>query len=58
MSRDELSYTGWIKSKVLLYSTGNYLQCPVINHNTRKEENMKKNEYIYVYIYIYIYIYG
>lgn len=52
MSRDELSYTGWIKSKVLLYSMWNYLQCPVINHNTRKEKNMNKNEYIYIYIWL------
>lgn len=50
MSRDELSYTGWIKSKVLLYSMWNYLQCPVINHNTRKEKNMNKNEYIYIWL--------
>ena len=37
-----------IKSKVLLDSMGNYLRCPVINHNTRKEKNMNKNEYIYM----------
>ena len=24
---------GWISNKVLLYSTGNYIQYPVINHN-------------------------
>ena len=26
-------YTEWINNKVLLYSTGNYIQYPVINHN-------------------------
>ena len=24
---------GWINNKVLLHSTGNYIQYPVINHN-------------------------
>ena len=33
-------YTGWINNKVLLYSTGNYIQYPVINI---MEKNMKKN---------------
>ena len=27
------SYTGWINNKFLLYSTGNYIQYPVINHD-------------------------
>ena len=26
-------YIEWINNKVLLYSTGNYIQYPVINHN-------------------------
>ena len=38
-SRFKLSYIEWI-SKVLLYSTGKYIQYPVINHNRK---NMKKN---------------
>ena len=29
---------GWINHKVLLYSTGNYVQCPVINHNGKEYE--------------------
>ena len=33
VSRCKLLYTGWINNKVLLYSTGNYIQYPVINHN-------------------------
>ena len=36
MSRHKLLYTGWINNKVLLFSTGNYIQYPVKNHN-RKE---------------------
>ena len=39
ISRCKLLYIGWI-NKVLLYSTGNYIQSPVINHNGK---NMKKN---------------
>ena len=38
MSRCKLVYTGWINSKVLLYSTGNYSQHPVINHNGKEYE--------------------
>ena len=38
-----LLYIEWINNKVLLYSTGNYIQCPVINHNGK---NMKRNAYI------------
>ena len=33
VSRCKLLYTEWINSKVLLYSTENYVQYPVINHN-------------------------
>ena len=39
---------GWFNSKVLLCSTGNSIQCPVIKHNGKEYEK----EYIYVYIYI------
>ena len=31
-------YIGWIKNKVLLCSTGNYIQYPVINHNGKEYE--------------------
>ena len=37
-------YIGWINNKVLLYSIGNYIQYPVMNHNGKK---MKKNMYMY-----------
>ena len=36
-------------NKVLLYSTGNYIQYPVINHNGKeyiKKKNVKKKDYI------------
>ena len=32
ISRCKLLYIGWINNKVLLYSTGNYIQYPVVNH--------------------------
>ena len=41
-SRCELLYTEWINNKVLLYSTENYIQHPMINHNGKeyKKENI------------------
>ena len=33
VSRCKLLYREWIDNKVLLYSTGNGIQYPVINHN-------------------------
>ena len=44
VSRCKLGYIGWINSKVLLYSTGNYIQYPVISHNGK--EYLKR---MYVY---------
>ena len=44
ISRCKLLYIEWINNKVLLYSTGNYIQYPVINHNGKDYEK----EYIYV----------
>ena len=43
ITRCKLLHLEWIDNKVLLYSTGNYIQSPGINHN-RKE--YKKNVYI------------
>ena len=37
-SRCKLLYIEWINNKVLLYSTGNYIQYPVINHNGKEYE--------------------
>ena len=45
VSRCKLLYIEWINNKVLQYSTGNYIQYPVINH-TGKE--YKKRMYLYV----------
>ena len=38
ISRYKLLYIKQIKNKVLLYSTGNYIQYPVINHNGKEYE--------------------
>ena len=44
----KLSCIEWINNKVLLlYSTGNYIQCPVISHNGK--EYTKERIYIYMY---------
>ena len=34
--RCELLYIEWINNKVLLYSTENYIQYSMINHNTKE----------------------
>ena len=44
ISTCKLLYIEWINNKVLLYSTGNYIQYPVINHNRKEYEK----ECIYV----------
>ena len=38
ISRCKLVYMGWVNNKVLLYSTGNDIQYPVINHNGKEYE--------------------
>ena len=40
ISRCKLVYREWINSKVLLYSTGNHSQYPVINHNGKEYEKI------------------
>ena len=40
--RCKLLHKDWINNKVLLYSTGSYIQYPVINDNGK----------IYIYVYI------
>ena len=37
-------YIEWINNKILLYSTGNYIQYPVININGKEYE--KENVYV------------
>ena len=46
ISRCNVLYIGWINNTVLLYSTGNYTQYPVINRNGKEYEKM----YIYTCI--------
>jgi len=36
VSRCKFLYIEWINNKVLLYSTENYIQCPIINNNGRE----------------------
>ena len=45
ISRCKLLHLEWINNKVLLYSTGNYIQSPGINHNGKE---YKKRMYICV----------
>lgn len=42
ISRGKLVYIGWINNKVQLYSTGHYIQYPVINHNGKEYEKEHK----------------
>ena len=45
ISRYKLLYIGWLDNKVLLYSTGNHIQYPGINHKGR--EYQKECMYLY-----------
>ena len=36
VSRCKLSYIEWMNKKILLYSIGNYIQYPMINHNGKE----------------------
>ena len=38
ISRSKPLYIEWMNNKVLLYSTGNYIQYPVINFNGKEKE--------------------
>ena len=44
VGRCKRSHLEWINNKVLLYSTGNYIQSPGINHNGK--EYFKNNVYM------------
>ena len=50
VSRCKLLYIERINNKVLLHSTENYIQYPVINHNG-KEYKEKRILYIHIYVY-------
>ena len=45
VGRCKLLHLEWINNKVLLYSTGNYIQSPGIKHNGKKY--LKKNVSMY-----------
>ena len=45
VSKSKLLYVEWIHNKILLDSTENYIQYPMVNHNGK--EYFKK-EYIYI----------
>ena len=40
ISRCKLLYIQWINNKVLLYSTRNYIQYPIISHNRKEYEKI------------------
>ena len=40
ISRCKLLYREWINNKGLLYSTGNYIQYPMTNHNGKESEKI------------------
>ena len=44
MSRCKLLYLECINNKILLYSPGNYIQYPVINHNGKEKINNKEKK--------------
>ena len=50
ISRYKLVYIEWINNRVLLYSTGNYIQYPIIKHNGKgkqiSEDNLKMSKLI------------
>ena len=50
ISRCKLLYIEWINNKVLLYSTGNYIQYPVMKHNGKEYEKGCIYTYIHTYI--------
>ena len=52
ISRCKVLYIEWINNKVLLYSRGNYIHYPVMNHNGKEYEK----EYICIYMYVCVYI--
>ena len=43
MELADAKHIEWMNNRVLFYSTGSYIQYPVINH---MEKNMEKNVYV------------
>ena len=53
ISRCKPLYTEWINSKVLLHSTGNYIQCPLINHKGKEcEKSIHTHTHTYILIHM------
>ena len=50
ISRCQLLHIRWMNNKVLLKSTGNYIQHPVINHNGKEHEKECVCKYIHIYM--------
>lgn len=48
VSRCRLLYTGWINSKVLLYSTGDYSQYPMVSHSVKECLKRQGSEAVYM----------
>lgn len=48
VSRCRLLYMGWINSKVLLYSTGDYSQYPMISHSVKEHLKRQGGEAVYM----------
>ena len=48
ISSCKLVYIGWINNKVLPYSTGNYIQYSVTNHNGKEYE--KEDICLFIYL--------
>ena len=46
ISRCKLLYIEWINNKVLLYSKGNYIQYPVINHIVKEFFKKRKKMFM------------
>ena len=53
VSRCKLLYIEWINNKVLLYSTENYIQYPMINHNGKE---YLKIECVYTHTHTHTYL--
>ena len=50
VSRCKLVYIGWINNKVLLFSTRNYVQYPLMNHNGKEDEKEHICTYAHTHI--------
>lgn len=48
MSRCRLLHMGWINSKGVLYSTGDYSQYPTINRSVKEHLKSQDGEAVYI----------